>query len=114
MLTSPCSSIISQLKRWLLSLFVMLSNYMEFPVPLLVIVTKYFLVDFGRNYFGCRVLLSTIVPHIILKRMDKQKWSIVVWRHTFDVSHITSLDIGLHGCHGQNTSIISHSTPPLI
>ena len=75
---------------------------------------EYFLVDFGRSYFGCRVLLSTIVPHIILKRMDKQKWSTVVWRHTFDVSHITSLDIGLHGCHGQNTGIISHSTPPLI
>ncbi|RVW36298.1 hypothetical protein CK203_106818 [Vitis vinifera] len=54
MLTSHCSSIFSQLKRWLLSLFVMLSNFMEFPVPLLVIVTKYFLVDFGQRYSGCR------------------------------------------------------------
>lgn len=114
MLTSHCSSILSQLKRWLLSLFGMLSNYMDFLVPLLVIVTKYFLADFGQSYFGCRVLLSTIVPHIIRKRMDKRKWSTVVWRHTFDVFHIASLDVGLHGFLGQNTGIIPHSTPPLI
>ena len=114
MLTFHCSSILSQLKRWLLSLFKMLSNYMEFPIPLLVIVTKYFLVDFEWSYFGCKVLLSAIVPHIILKRMDKQKWSTVVWKHTFDVFHITSPDVGLHGSHGQNTGIIPHSTPPLI
>ena len=106
MLTSHYSNIFSQLKRCLLSLFMMLSNYMEFPISLSVTVTKYFLVNFGRSYFGCRVRLSAILPHIIPKRMDKQKWSTIVWRHTFDAFHITNLDVGLHGFHGQNTGII--------
>ena len=49
--TSHCLGILSQLKRWLLSLFGMLSNYMDFLVPLLVIVTKYFLADCWTELF---------------------------------------------------------------
>ena len=95
-------------------LLMILLDCMEFPVPLLPFVAKYFLVDFGWSYSCCKVLLSVIVLLIIPKWMDKQRWSIVVWRQIFDAFHMTSLDYGRHGFRGWSIGIIPRSMPPLI